>query len=68
MITRKRSASGESSWVMNSRARTAVTLTRVQAFEQLRGNLELTGLQEAKVARRQQNVRDAVASQLTVVR
>lgn len=42
-------------------------LTRDQAFQQLRGNLELTGLQEHKVAERQQNVRTAVAAQLTVV-
>ena len=42
-------------------------LTRVQAFEQLRRNLELTGLEESTVARRQQGVRDAVAAQLTVV-
>jgi hypothetical protein len=52
---------------MNSRARAAVTLTRVQSFEKLRRTLELTGLQEATVAVRQQNVRDAVAAQLTVV-
>ena len=42
-------------------------LTRVQAFERLRSNLELTGLEESTVARRQQNVRDVVATQLTVV-
>lgn len=42
-------------------------LTRVQAFEQLRRNLELTGLQEKTVAARQSNIRDAVADQLTVV-
>jgi hypothetical protein len=42
-------------------------LTRAQAFERLRSNLELTGLQEKTVALRQQNVRDAVAKQLTVV-
>ena len=42
-------------------------LTRKQAFEELRSNLELTGLQEATVATRQKNVRAAVASQLVVV-
>ena len=42
-------------------------LTRVQAFKELRVNLELTGLQEKTVAARQSNVRDAVANQLTVV-
>jgi hypothetical protein len=42
-------------------------LTRVQAFDGLRRNLELTGLQETTVAVRHQNVRDAVARQLTVV-
>lgn len=42
-------------------------LTRDQAFEQLRKNLELTGLQEQKVAERQQNVREVVSAQLTVV-
>lgn len=41
-------------------------LTREQAFAQLRTNLELTGLQEKAVATRQQNVRAAVADQLTV--
>jgi len=43
------------------------TLTRKRAFEELRTNLELTGLQETTVATRQKNVRAAVASQLTVV-
>lgn len=43
------------------------TLTRKQAFEELRSNLELTGLQETTVATRQNNVRTAVASQLSVV-
>jgi len=48
-------------------ARVPVNLvTRKQAFEELRSNLELTGLQETKVAARQKNVRAAVASQLTV--
>lgn len=42
-------------------------LSRKQAFEQLRRNLELTGLQEKTVATRQQNVRQAVAAQLTVL-
>lgn len=43
------------------------TLTCNQAFERLRSNLELTGLQETTVATRQKNVRAAVASQLVVV-
>jgi len=42
-------------------------LTRIQAFDELRRNLELTGLQETTVATRQQKVRDAVAGQLAVV-
>jgi hypothetical protein len=42
-------------------------LTRIQAFEELRSNLELSELQEKTVATRQSNVRDAVASQLSVV-
>jgi hypothetical protein len=42
-------------------------LTRDQAFEKLRSNLELTGLQEKVIATRQTNVRAAVASQLSVV-
>lgn len=42
-------------------------LTREQAFEKLRSNLELTGLQEKVVATRQTNVRAAVSSQLSVV-
>ncbi len=42
-------------------------LTRVQAFAELRSNLELTGLQEATVAARQQRVRDVAAERLTVV-
>lgn len=42
-------------------------LTRVQAFGELRANLELTGLQEQTVAIRQRNVRTAVERQLTVV-
>lgn len=51
---------------MSSPPRSAV-LSREQAFERFRRNLELTGLQERTVATRQQNVRDAVATQLTVV-
>ena len=51
---------------MSSRPRSAV-LSRDQAFERFRRNLELTGLQEKTVAARQQNVREAVAAQLTVV-
>ncbi|MGA7361706.1 MAG: hypothetical protein WBZ07_01975, partial [Candidatus Dormiibacterota bacterium] len=46
---------------------TPALLTRVQAFEALRRNLELTGLQEKTVATRHHKVRDAIASQLTVV-
>lgn len=42
-------------------------LSRGQAFERLRQNLELTGLQETTVAKRQQNVREAVETRLTVV-
>jgi len=42
-------------------------VTRVQAFERLRSNLELTGLKESTVATRQKNIRAAVATQLTVV-
>jgi hypothetical protein len=42
-------------------------LSREQAFERLCRNLELTRLQEKAVATRQQNVREAVAAQLTVV-
>ncbi len=47
--------------------RVTTKLTRNQAFEELRRNLELTGLQEKTVATRQTNVRDVVADQLTVV-
>lgn len=36
------------------------------AFDQLRSNLEITGLQQATVSTRQQSVRDAVARRLTV--
>lgn len=50
-----------------SATRALNVLTRVQAFEELRRNLELTGLQEKTVATRQNNVRDAVAGQLSVV-
>ena len=41
-------------------------LTRVQAFDRLRRNLELTGLQERTVAARHKAVRSAVAAQLDV--
>jgi hypothetical protein len=41
-------------------------LTRVQAFEALRGNLEITGLQEKTVADRQSKIRAAVGRKLTV--
>lgn len=43
------------------------TLTRTQAFERLRSNLELTAPQETTVAARQTSVRAAVARQLPVV-
>ena len=43
------------------------TLTRAQAFERLRSNLELTAPQETTVAARQTSVRAAVARQLPVV-
>ena len=43
------------------------TLTRGQAFERLRSNLELTAPQETTVAARQTNVRAAVARELPVV-
>jgi hypothetical protein len=42
-------------------------LTLQQAFDELRTNLELTGLQERTVADRQKKVRAAVERQLTVV-
>jgi hypothetical protein len=42
-------------------------LTRIQAFEELRHNLELSEPQEKTVATRQNNVRAAVAGQLSVV-
>jgi hypothetical protein len=42
-------------------------LTRVQAFEKLRTNLELTGLQEQMVAKRQENVRSTIERELSVV-
>jgi hypothetical protein len=42
-------------------------LSREQAFERLRRNLELTGLQEKTVAIRQQKVREAVAARLIVL-
>jgi hypothetical protein len=44
-----------------------LTVTRTQAFERLRSNLELTTPQETTVAARQTSVRAAVARQLTVV-
>jgi hypothetical protein len=47
--------------------RAMTMLTRIQAFEKLRHNLELSELQEKTVAARQNNVRDAVAGQLSVV-
>lgn len=38
-----------------------------QSFQQLKANLEITGLQQQTVSIRQQNVRDAVAADLTVL-
>ena len=46
--------------------RAATMLTRNQAFDTLRSNLELTGLQEKTVATRQTNVRAALERQLEV--
>lgn len=43
-----------------------MALSRVQAFDELRRNLELTGLQEKTVASRQKKVRAALERQLTV--
>ena len=51
---------------MNSQAKSGTELSRVQAFEALRSNLELTGLQETTVAARQKNLRAALEGQLTV--
>jgi hypothetical protein len=42
-------------------------LTRAQAFERLRSNLELTGLQERAVAERQNSLRAAIGGELAVV-
>jgi len=41
--------------------------TIYQSFQQLKSNLEITGLQQQTVSTRQQNVRDAVAADLTVL-
>lgn len=41
--------------------------TTNQSFQQLKANLEITGLQQQTVSTRQQNVRDAVAAGLTVL-
>lgn len=38
-----------------------------QSFQQLKANLEITGLQQQTVSTRQQNVRDAVTADLTVL-
>jgi predicted nucleotidyltransferase len=66
--TPRQNGFGGSSWAMSSlRSDRLAMLTRDQSFERLRRNLELTGLQEQAVAKRQQNVREAVAAQLTVV-
>lgn len=45
----------------------APAVTIRQGFEALRQNLEITSLQEAAVATRQRNVRDAIAAELTVL-
>lgn len=42
-------------------------LSRDQAFDRLRRNLELTGLQESTVSTRQQNIREVLADRLTIV-
>lgn len=41
--------------------------TILESFKKLKENLEITDLQQSTVSTRQQNVRDAVASGLTVV-
>src|SRR5947208_7414762 len=41
--------------------------TIAQGFEQLKSNLEITGLQEATVSTRQTNVRTAIEARLTVL-
>ncbi len=41
--------------------------TIIQSFLQLKANLEITGLQQQTVSTRQQNVRDAVTTDLTVL-
>ena len=41
--------------------------TILSSFQKLRENLEITGLQKATVSTRQQNVRDVVAKELTVL-
>src|SRR2546428_12111239 len=41
--------------------------TIYQGFEKLRQILEITGLQKSAVSTRQQNVRDAVKSEMTVL-
>jgi tRNA nucleotidyltransferase (CCA-adding enzyme) len=44
-----------------------VATTINQGFLQLKANLEITGLQQQTVSTRQQNVRDAVTTDLTVL-
>lgn len=51
---------------MSSQVKASVVLSRVQALDQLRSNLELTGLQERTVAARQKNVPAATENQLNV--
>jgi hypothetical protein len=51
---------------MSSRAKSGASISRDRAFERLRSNLELTGLQAKTVSTRQKNVRAAAERQLTV--
>ncbi len=44
-----------------------MAITIIQSFLQLKANLEITGLQQQTVSTRQQNVRDAVTTDLTVL-
>jgi Second Messenger Oligonucleotide or Dinucleotide Synthetase domain len=46
---------------------TPATITRAQAFKELRQNVELTGLQKTMVSKRQGNIRDALTDQLDVL-
>jgi len=44
-----------------------LSATITQGFDTLRQHLEITGLQEATVSKRQRNVRDAIEAELTVL-